>query len=254
MPTIDMSVVPDGLAAQLASHAFDGVSLVDVSDLSEEQRHGLPRWWGEAASVQGPDAIAFAAQQWREAVPGVFTGALALFEERAVGVFVGREDSRPSKPVILIYVLRSQPGSMDPFVCWYGYKPTDHLDNRTNVFRPGVKADLTQVPEALRNFYTRLHNRFRMAGYGQRGLVGVDDLFTLDGEPDDYEYIDGDPVAPPPDTLLPLFVSSWGRICLELGTERAWHQNDVMLESVGDIEPALDSWIRKVCSPHGADE
>jgi hypothetical protein len=248
-----MPDVPDGLAAHLANHRFGGVTLIAAAELSAEQQRALPPWWREAAAITGPEAVAFAAAQWRQAVPGLFDDSLELFEERAVGMFIGRESSRPSASVVLVYALRAHPGSEDAFVCWYGYPPTDHLDNRTTASRPGVKADLTQVPEALRAFYTGIHNRFRVASADERGFVPLDELFTLDGEPDEFELIDNDGTTPAPETLLPIVTSGWGTLCLELGTERAWHQNDEMLRAAGDIGPALDSWIQAYCDPHTGD-
>ena len=61
-------------------------------------------------------------------------------------------------------------------------------------FRPGVKADLTQVSERLRTFYTRIHNRFRLIGWDECGLTPLDEMFTLDGDAahaDGYVWLAG---------------------------------------------------------------
>jgi hypothetical protein len=174
------------LVDQLAR--YGGVTVVDAADLTETERQAMPSWWVDAVAVEGPDAVRWAAARWRDAAPGLFPRTLEVFEDRAAGVFIGRETGAASTPLILVYVLAAaDEGAHDRFVCWYGSPPADHLDNRTTEFRPGGKADLTQLPNELRSFYTRVHNRFRLAGHGEAGLFAVDDLFTLDGEPDDYE-------------------------------------------------------------------
>lgn len=105
------------------------------------------------------------------------------------------------------------------------------------------------MPEKLRDFYLRVHNKFRIAGLGWTGLCAVDDLFTLDGEPEDYEVTADGHAKPSADALLPVFGSSWGNLCLGLGTGKAWHQDDGLLQPLGDFLPALDTGLVRFCSP-----
>lgn len=153
---------------------------------------------------------------------------------------LGREPEDRGGSPVLIYVLR---GDTKPFVCWYGYPPTDRLDNHNQGNWPGVRVGLTQVSEHLRTFYTRIHNRFRVIGAGEIGLLPLDELFTLDRDADEYEGV-GDR-RPDPDQLLPVFTSVHGTRCIELGTEDAWQQYDEILEPVGDLWPTLNEWIER---------
>jgi hypothetical protein len=56
------------------------------------------------------------------------------------------------------------------------------------VFRTGVKVDLTLVSERLRTFYTQVHNHFRVISWDECGLRPLDELFTLDGGAEDFDY------------------------------------------------------------------
>ena len=122
---------------------------------------------------------------------GVLDETITLFRDRAAATCLGREPEQWGGRLVLIYVLRCD---TRPFVCWYGYPPTGRLDNRMEGFRPGVKADLTQVSERLRTFYTRIHNRFRLIGWDECGLTPLDEMFTLDGDAahaDGYVWLAG---------------------------------------------------------------
>lgn len=95
--------VPGDLVAQLATYRFAEVRIVDPTDLTDDERLTLPTWWAEAASLTGPAAARRATAQWRDAVPGLFTATLAFFDDRAAGVFIGRETGAASKALILGY-------------------------------------------------------------------------------------------------------------------------------------------------------
>jgi hypothetical protein len=173
---------------------------------------------------------------------GALDDTATLFRDRAVGTYLGRESEQRGGHFVLIYVLR---GDARPYVCWYGYPPTDQLDNRMTGFRPGVKVDLTQVSDPLRAFYTQIQNRFRVVGFGECGLLPLDELFTLEGESDEYEYWGNGDHHPAPNHLLPVFTSSNGQLCVELGSENAWQQDDSILEPLGELWPSINQWARR---------
>lgn len=236
------SPIPDGLADFLAGAAHQAVTLLDPDQLTSDETAALPQWWLSAARTAGPEALAVVTDHWQQTLPGVLDDSVALFTGRALGMALGRLPENQGGAIVLIYVMH---GDARPFVCWFGYPPTDHLDNRTQVFRPGVKADLTVLPEDLRTFYTRLHNRFRIVGWGECGLLPLNELFTLDGAADDFEYWGEEDRHPDPAQLLPVFTSSNGQLCLELGTEHAWLQDDSILEPVGELWPNICAWVRR---------
>lgn len=235
-----MALPPEGLATYLTSTGFDAVTLLEVDELAPQERMNLPAWSIDALTEEGPDGIVAATAHWQRVLPGTLDDTIELFRRNAAALCVGREPEEWGGHLVLIYVLR---GAARPFVCWYGYPPTDHLDNRMMAFRPGMKTDLTQVPHALRTFYTQLHNRFRIVGWGECGLPPLDEMFTLDGEVSDYEYEGTGDHQPAPDRLLPIFNSSNGRLCVELGTENTWKQNAELLEPQGQLWPTLNQWI-----------
>lgn len=230
----------------LAGGAYGGAALLDVEDLTDEERATVPAWFLDAVAQDGPAGVVAATAHWDHVLPGVLDGAIELFRERAVGIQIGRLSPERGGHVVLIYVLRSD--GTKPFVCWYGYPPTAGLANPTPAsHRPGVRADLTQVSERLRTFYTQLHNRFELVGFGHCGLLPLNELFTLDGAADEYEYEGDDPnQAPDPWYLLPVFTSSNVRLCVELGTEHTWNQDDCFLERRGELWPNLNELIRDV--------
>lgn len=236
------SSIPDGLAEFLAGPGRQKVTLLDPNRLTPADVAAVPAWWLHAARTAGPAGIRVATDQWQRVLPGVLDDAVALFTERAAGVALGRLPDSWGGHVVLIYVLH---GDARRYVCWFGYPPADHLDNRMNVFRPGVKAHLTQVSDDLRTFYTEVHNRFRVVGWGECGLLPLDELFTLDSDADEFEYWGDADHHPDPAQLLRVCTSSNGELCVELGTEHAWLQNDSILEPLGELWPALCAWIRR---------
>jgi hypothetical protein len=229
------------LAELISSRAYTFTTLLDPHELSDDERASLPTWWLESVAHDGPEGIVAATGHWEQVLPGLLDDAVELFRERAVGTYLGRVSSDWGGFPVLIYALR---GTAEPFVCWYGYPPTDRLDNPTPAgARPGVKTDLTQVSEHLRTFYTQVHNRFRVVGLGECGLPPRDELFTLDWDSSHYEYLGESDHNPEPRQLLPIFISSHGQLCLELGTENTWEQNDSDLEPVGELWPTLNQRI-----------
>jgi hypothetical protein len=132
-----MPDAPNELVDQLASTRYGGVTVVDPANLIDDERRTLPSWWIEAAAIDGPDGVMRAANRWRAVVPGLFSATVGVFEDRAAGLYIGRETGVPSTPLILVYVLDADPDAHDRFVCWYGYPPADHLDNRTTGSVPG---------------------------------------------------------------------------------------------------------------------
>lgn len=231
-----------GLAELVSTRAYTCTTLLGVDDLSANERSAVPEWVLESVAHEGPEGVVAATAHWEDTLPGALGDASRLFRDRAVGTSLGRVSGDWGGFLVLIYVLR---GDTEPFVCWYGYLPTNHLDNRTEEeSRPGEKTDLTQVSERLRAFYTQIHNRFRLIGAGECGLAPLDELFTLEGEPDDFDHAeDIDP--PAADQLLPVFISSNGRLCVELGTENAWLLNGASVEPVGELWPNINAWIRR---------
>jgi hypothetical protein len=229
------------LAELVSTRAYTFTSLVRPDELSDEDQATLPAWVLESVAHDGPEGIAAATDHWQRVLPGLLDDSVSFFRERAVGAYLGRVSSDWGGRLVLIYALR---GESDPFVCWYGYQPTTSLDNPTPPdHRPGVKTDLSEVSESLRRFYTQIHNRFRVAGFGECGLPPLDEFFTLDWNADQYDYR-GDPRhRPEPSRLLPVFVSSHGQLCVELGTEYVWEQDDSELEPVGELWQNLDKRI-----------
>jgi hypothetical protein len=119
---------------------------------------------------------------------------------------------------------------------------TTHWEN----VLPGLLGgDLTQVPDTLRDFYTQIHNRFRVASGLECGLPPLDELFTLDRGADEYEYEGDADHHPEPHQLLAIFSSSNDTLCLELGTENTWMQQDEIIEPIGELWPSLDEWIQR---------
>jgi hypothetical protein len=225
----------------LAGGAYRRAALLGIDDLTDEERATAPSWFLDSVSHDGPAGVVVATAHWEHVLPGILDDAITLFRERAVGTHLARESGGH---IVLVYVLRSE--GTKPFVCWYGYPATDRLDNPTPAsHRPGFKADLTQVSERLRTFYTQLHNRFELVGFGHCGLLPLNELFTLDGAADEYEYEGDDPdQAPDPGRLLPIFTSSNVHLCVELGTENAWNQDDCFLDPRGELWPNLNELIR----------
>lgn len=238
-----MPSFPDGLADWLSRSPADTVTLLDPDELTDAQQATIAPWFLQAVRAGGgPAGIQAATAHWDATVPGRLDRAIELFRHRAVGLCLGREPAERGAAVVLVYVLR---GDTAPFVCWYGYPPTDRLDNCNQGNWPGVKADLTQVSEPLRTFYTRVHNRFRVVGAGEIGLLPLDEWFTLDRGADEYEY-EADPGHhPEPDHLLPVFTSVHGVLCVELGTDEAWEQYDETLAYLGDLWPNLNGWVER---------
>jgi hypothetical protein len=234
--------LPRGLDEFLVS-THDNVTLVSVGELTEDEKAAVPPWFLEVLG-DGPAGVVAATNHWQSVVPGALDDAIALFRDRAVGIWLGRESQEWGGDFVLVYVLRG--GDDDPYICWYGYPPSDSLENPTGAgMRPGVKADLTQVSAEFRAFYTQVHNRFRLAGYGECGLPPLEELFTLDGGSSDYEYLGDSDHHPEPQRLLPVFLSSNGNLCVELGTENAWTQDDSIIRPQGQIWPGLNAWIRR---------
>ena len=236
------SPIPAGLAEYLSESAHEAVALLDPDQLTPDEVAALPQWWPTAASAAGPEAISVATAHWQHVLPSVLDDAVALFTERAVGTALGRVSGNSGGHIVLIYVLR---GDARPIVCWFGYPPSAHLDNHTKTFRPGVKADLTQVSEQLRTYYTQVHDRFRIVGWGECGLLPLNELFTLDGAVDEYEYWGDGDHHPEPTQLLPVFTSSNGQLCTELGSEDVWLQDDSILEPMGELWPNIYGWVRR---------
>lgn len=98
----------------------------------------------EAATLEGPEGLTAVTAHWNDVLPGALEDTIRLFRDRAVGTYLGRVSNDWGGFLVLIYVLH---GETQPYVCWYGYLPTEHLDNRMEDVRPGEKADLTQVSE-----------------------------------------------------------------------------------------------------------
>ncbi|MET0702833.1 MAG: hypothetical protein ABWY93_24545 [Mycobacterium sp.] len=243
-----MAPFPPGLADHLAAGRFGEVTLVTVEGLTDDEKAVVPAWFVDVLAHDGPDGVIAATNHWQSVVPGLLDDAAELFRDLAAGIYLGRE-MRLRGALVLIYVLRSE---SRPFICWYGYLPTDHLDNRSPKpeMRPGEKVDLTQVSGELRAFYTQVHNWFCLVGLGECGLPPLNELFTLDGDSSDYEYWDQEGNDyhgrhPEPDQLLPVFISSNGNLCVELDTENAWEQDDSIIEPVGELWPSLNAWIRR---------
>jgi hypothetical protein len=242
-PTRKRSRVPAApeLAELISTRAYTFTTLLRPDELSDEDRATVPAWVLESVAHDGPEGIVAATAHWEQVLPGLLDDTVAFFRERALGTYLGRVSSDWGGDLVLIYALR---GENDPFVCWYGYPPTNTLDNPTpHDHRPGVKADLSQVSENLRRFYTQIHNRFRVVGLGECGLRPLDEFFTLDWDASDYDYR-GDPGhRPDPSRLLPIFISAHGQLCVELGTENVWEQNDSELEPLGELWPNLNKRI-----------
>jgi hypothetical protein len=66
----------------------------------------VPPWYLDVLAEDGPSGVVLATNHWQSVVPGALDDAAALFRERAVGVYLGRETKRHDK-LVLIYVLRS---------------------------------------------------------------------------------------------------------------------------------------------------
>ena len=218
------------------------MTLVTLDELTEDEKAATPAWFLDALGEDGPNGVIAATNHWRSVVPGALDDAATLFRERAIALCLAREAERPEE-LVLIYVLRSD---TEPYTCWYGYIPTDRLDNRTPAqARPGVRVDLTQVSEELRAFYTQIHDMFRLSGPLMCGFAPLDELFTLDGDSSDYEYWGEADHQPDPQRLVPVFLSSNGHLCVERGTDEAWSQDDSILEPLGDLWPNINTWIRR---------
>jgi hypothetical protein len=93
------------LADYLADSGHGSVTLVTVDELTEDERAAEPPWFVEALGEDGPDGIIAATNHWQSVVPGALDDAVALFCDRAVGLYLGRE-ARQRDELVLIYVLR----------------------------------------------------------------------------------------------------------------------------------------------------
>ena len=93
----------------------------------------------------------------------------------------------------------------------------------------------------MRLLYTRLHDSFRLAGFGSTGFMYSDEMFTLDGDTDDFEYESDSDRRPNPARLVPVLLSARGNLCVELtdvadgDQETAWFAYDSTLEDVGPL-------------------
>jgi hypothetical protein len=205
--------------------------LVDVADLTADERAAIPLWWVEAAANPGREAVVCALAQWDGVLPGLLPKFKGQIANAGIGVHVGRADTKP----VLAYVVM---GDAAP-VCWYGYPPSAQLHH------PSL--DLGGLPSTLQALYTGLHDGFKQATAFEKGFPSSSELFPVSqyGSTDEFE-ICSDPI-PNLSRLVPIFFDWAGAsICVELGdadNRSGWHWSEASLRPYGDFWEMVDNWI-----------
>jgi hypothetical protein len=223
--------IPPALAAELDGPLAEPILLIDVADLTTDERAVVPPWWIEAAEQPGHEGVVHALAQWVDVLPGMLPKFTAQLAKAGIGVYVGRSKTTP----VLAYVVT---GDLVP-VCWYGYPPSAQLHHPT--------LDLGRLPATLRALYTGLHDGFKQASAFENGFPATTELFPVSqyGSPEEFEI--GDPV-PDLNALVPIFFDWAGAsICVELGDtddRSGWHWSEASLRPYRDFwGEIVDNWI-----------
>jgi hypothetical protein len=227
--------LPSDLVAQLDRPLFEQVSLVDVDDLTDEQRTGLPSWWLDVAGT-GRDGVERALSHWEATLSGLLPKFRQWVDEAGVDVFIGRSASVNKS--LLAYVLA---GESEQPVCWYGFPPNAQLHN--------ASLDLGKLPTTLRRFYADLHDGFKQASTFHNGFPASGLLFPVsqEGEEEDFEFLGSD-ARPDLDKLVPIFFDyGAASICAELSDDpdsrAGWRWSEGSLKPYEDIWEMLDNWM-----------
>jgi hypothetical protein len=87
--------IPPDLAAELKGPLAEPISLLDIDDLSDDERAAIPPWWVEAAEKAGRSAVIHAFGQWDGVLPGLLPRFKRRLADAGIGIHVGRGESKP---------------------------------------------------------------------------------------------------------------------------------------------------------------
>ncbi|OLT35536.1 hypothetical protein BJF84_14630 [Rhodococcus sp. CUA-806] len=132
---------------------FKRLELVDLGDLTDDERRSLPPAWLDIAELDGTRAIDRALKMWEDALPGRFPGTVANLRDRGLGVFLARVLPHQDDPtcVVLVYAIRRNASPL-PFDACFGYLPAG--TSQFPEFWPRLSED-------FRRFHTHVHDGFR---------------------------------------------------------------------------------------------
>jgi hypothetical protein len=234
------------VASQLADSVYEAAELLSPADLSAAEQERIPSWWLEAAQQPSADnAIEVAISQWNSVLPGRLEATFDLFRRRAAGVYLAR---LRNGVVVLVYALHDESGDadLDPFICWYGYPPSEHLANE--------RINLDLLPNGIRALYTQLHGYFSMAGFGSTGFMPTEELFQLSGgDPAGWTYEKYDGPDPDGNKMIPILLHDNGSVCVELDDEQdddtigGWLLYEASLVYSGPMWEVIDQRLSELC-------
>jgi hypothetical protein len=241
-----LSSLFERVASQMADSDYEAAELLSPDDLSAAEHELIPSWWVEATQQPSADkAIEVVISQWNNVLPGRLTATFDLFRRRTAGVYLAR---LRSGVVVLVYALHDESGDadLDPFVCWYGNPPPEHLANE--------RIDLDLLPNGIRALYTQLHGYFCMAGFGSTGFMPTEELFRLSGgDPAGWTYEKHDGRDPDGNNMVPILLHDNGSVCIELGgngnddTICGWLLYEASLVYSGSMWEVIDHRLSELC-------
>lgn len=234
-----MADAPAELTTLLSGLLFETVTLIEPSELTDDERMFVPDWWFEAVGLPAKDGLERALAAWQSIMPEALPSFHAMLREHGIGVFMGRSDS-VNKP-LLAYA--AAPPIGEP-LCWYGFPPTPELRHPT--------LDLSHLPTGPRNFYTQLHDGFKLAFAFHNGFPRSSDLSAVgDDLGIDSAEIMRSTAAPDLSRLIALFFDfGASAVCVELGEEGdGWIMSDSQLQPADDLWTTIDRWMMSLIEP-----
>jgi hypothetical protein len=231
-----MANPPTELSNVLNGRLFESIELIDLDELSDEERAVVPDWWIEAVQRPARDGIEQALAAWETVLPDALPRFYALIRQHGIGIFLGRSPSE--RAPLLAYAAALPSGET---FCWYGFPPIAELHHPT--------LNVAGMPAKPHLLYTQLHDGFKLASAFHNGFPSSAEWFAVGEDLDtDSIPVEGTRAAPDLNQLMPLFFDfGASSVCVELGDggsddRDGWVVSDGQVQLVEDIWVTIDRW------------